>query len=79
MNENKNITIPKPFSFYNSNKENKSITQIKYQEMINEKEKELKEYENWRFRANPVPAECLAPLMHTLDAERLKRLEDFKK
>jgi len=56
MDMNKTITIPKPFSFIDKKKENKSIAQSKLERDVEEKEKEIKMLQHWQFRANPVPA-----------------------
>lgn len=75
---NKRITIPKPFSFVDKKRENKTIMQTKLENMLEDKEKEVKMFENWQFKSNPVPAECLIPMMNTLDANREKRIQTFK-
>jgi len=75
---NKKITIPRPFSFVEKKRENKTIMQSKLEKDLEAKEKELKMYESWQFRANPVPADCLIPMLNTLDATRDKRLQTFK-
>jgi hypothetical protein len=56
MDMNKTITIPKPFSFVDKKRENKTIAQSKLERDVEEKEKEVKMLQNWQFRANPVPA-----------------------
>mmetsp|Transcript_58838 Transcript_58838/g.49780 ORF Transcript_58838/g.49780 Transcript_58838/m.49780 type:complete len:93 (+) Transcript_58838:702-980(+) len=56
MDMNKTITIPKPFSFVDKKRENKSIAQSKLERDIEDKEKEIKMLNHWQFRANPVPA-----------------------
>lgn len=78
LEKNKKITIPRPFSFVDKKKENKSIMQMKLDKMLEEKEKEIKTYESWRFKANPVPAECLVPLLNSLDKDRDHRIQTFK-
>lgn len=75
---NKKITIPRPFSFVDKKKEHKSIMQTKLEKDLEEKEKNIKLFQNWQFKSNPVPAECLIPLMNTLDANREKRIQNFK-
>lgn len=75
---NKKITIPKPFSFVDKKRENKTIMQTKFEKTLEEKELEIKKFENWQFKSNPVPAECLIPLMNTLDAKRDERINRYK-
>jgi len=52
----KKLTIPKPFSFVDKKRENKSIAQSKLERDVEEREKEIKVLQHWQFRANPVPA-----------------------
>jgi len=78
LDHNKKITIPRPFSFVDKKREHKTITQIKLEKDLEQKEKEIKMFQNWQFKSNPVPAECLIPLMNTLDANREKRIQNFK-
>jgi len=78
LEKNKKITIPRPFTFVDKKKENKTIMQMKLERMLEEKEKEIKTYENWRFKANPVPAECLVPLLNSIDKDRDHRIQTFK-
>lgn len=77
MDMNKTITIPKPFSFVDKKRENKTIAQSKLERDVEEKEKETKMLQNWQFRANPVPAYCLIPMMNTLDGKREQRRQNF--
>lgn len=74
---NKTITIPKPFSFIDKKRENKSIAQSKLERDVEEKEKEIKMLQHWQFRANPVPAQCLIPMMNTLDSKKEHRRQNF--
>lgn len=78
IEKNKKITIPRPFSFVEKKKENKTIMQQKLEKMLEEKEKEVKTFQSWKFKANPVPAECLVPLLNTLDKDRDNRIQTFK-
>jgi len=74
----KSITIPKPFSFVDKKREHKTISQAKLERDIENREKNVKMLQNWQFRANPVPAYCLIPMMNTLDAKREQRIVNFK-
>mmetsp|Transcript_25106 Transcript_25106/g.55392 ORF Transcript_25106/g.55392 Transcript_25106/m.55392 type:complete len:126 (+) Transcript_25106:765-1142(+) len=78
LDHNKKITIPRPFSFVDKKREHKTITQIKLERDLEEKEKEIKMFQSWQFKSNPVPAECLIPLMNSLDVDREKRIQTFK-
>lgn len=75
---NKKITIPRPFSFVDKKRENKTIMQSKLDKVLEDKEKEVKMFQNWQIKSNPVPAECLIPLMNSLDVNREKRIQNFK-
>lgn len=73
----KKLTIPKPFSFVDKKRENKSIAQSKLERDVEEREKEIKVLQHWQFRANPVPAYCLIPMMNTLDGKREQKRQNF--
>lgn len=77
MEMNKKLTIPKPFSFIDKKRENKTIAQSKLERDIEEREKEIKMLQHWQFRANPVPAYCLIPMMNTLDGKREQKRQNF--
>jgi len=70
------LTVPVPFSFTDA-KPTESITKQKFNRMLEDKEREVQAFRQWKFRANPVPSECLVPMLHSLDAERANRKQKF--
>jgi len=69
----KKITKPLPFSFQETKSNTNSISKMKFDAMMEEKELKLKKIQNYKFIANPVPAQCLIPLLSSLDADRENR------
>jgi len=78
LDMSKKITIPRPFSFVEKKRDNKTIMQCKAEKDFEQKEKEIKMFQNWHFSANTVPADCLVPKMNSIDADREKRINVFK-
>lgn len=52
--------------------------QQKLEKSLEEKEKEIESFQKHKFKANPVPADCLVPLLNSLDAERQLRIQQYK-
>lgn len=59
---NKKITVPKSYNFEQREKTRpKTITQKKFEDFLDQKEMEIKKYENWNFKAKEVPPDVTIP------------------
>ena len=63
IKDEKGLTIPKPFKFYDRDSQVKSnIRQQKVDKMVEEKKKEEEDALNFQFKANPLPASVKIPM-----------------
>ena len=63
VKDEKGLTIPKPFKFYERENQAKvSIRQQKVEKMVEEKRKEEEDALKFQFRANPLPASVKIPM-----------------
>lgn len=71
------ITVPQPFKFLNRDlAKPKSIRQRKVEEMVLEKEMELQNHLNYRYKPKPIPSEVVIPRYETIMAtQEARRLE----